>query len=95
MENLSKIMTSKPSYNLFNAQMYLFKEHIQKKGGKCVKFHMFLYRIDLYGDVFYLKVNLLDNLLFLLTKNYPGSPYLFHSVKEVKNWFDEIKQVEQ
>jgi hypothetical protein len=95
MKRLNEIVTSKPSKHLFFVQMHFLTEHINNNGGKCVKFHQFLYRIDIKGSAYYLKINLLDWMFFLITKNHSIPPQLFQSVSEIKNWFDNIKQAEQ
>lgn len=87
MERLSKIMTTKPSVNLFNVQMHLLNEYINRNGGKSVQIHKFLYRFDYLGEIYYLKVILADNLFFLFTRTSSGTPRMFQSMGELISFF--------
>jgi hypothetical protein len=93
MERLSKIMTTKPTVNLFNVQMHLLKDNIVRNGGKSVQIHKFLYRFDYKGEIYYLKVNLADNLFFLFTRTSSGTPRMFQSMIELRRWFKRINNL--
>lgn len=85
-------MITKPSINLFQLQMHLLMDHINRNGGKSFKIHKFLYRMDFVGEVIYIKVNLADNLFFVFVKKNSGKPLMFQSMSELKTWFLEINK---